>query len=109
MNKMSIDMQSMRKNILKHNIETLDIFRPVQINDIKIGAVLYGWQDDAKIYKHTVDSFINATIFLADDGSAYDIFGDFYVLKSNTDMQNEIERLKTMLINIQEYVKAVEI
>lgn len=102
-------MQTIRDNIINHNIKTLDMFRPVQINDVKIGAVLYSWQDDAKIYKYVVDEIINTSTFLADDGCAYDIFGDFYVLKSDSDLQNENERLRTMLTNIQEYVKAIEI
>jgi hypothetical protein len=94
----------------QHNIETLDMFRLANFNDMKEDTILYTWcYFDATVYKTTVESIINDTTFLADDGCAYDINDEFYILKSNSELVDEVERLKTVLKNIKECMGAVEV
>ncbi len=91
----------------EHNIKTLDMLRLANSNDIKEGGILYTWCSfDATVHKKRVESIINDTTFLADGGCAYDINDEFYILKSNSELIDEIERFKTILENIKQDVKA---
>ena len=99
----------MKSKLVKMDIESIDIFRKAEPEDIKEGNMVFLVGDGNLMHRFMVDEVLRPDddfkAFVADDGCWYGLM-NLYVLKSHNNLLAQIRILSTRLKSIKELAKS---
>ena len=95
----------MSRNIsVSVNLEEIGLFRKAICSDIIEGNIVFLIGDSEEMHKITIEDVYNKNdefkAFCASDGCRYGLY-NLYVLKAETELEQEISKLKNVIENIK--------